>query len=899
MPFQPLSGSNSFSIPPIQGAPQMGDPLQGLSRIMQLASMASMFENRALSQQMNQMRMQMWQQQAEEGRTEGERKRILERRAMYDYTARLANNPEFRARYHDIMAMSPGKREAEFKKLKQEYIEPLRHEYDPKFASPEKVYNYLFYDKITNSKNEAKRIEEDYWPSVWGDFSTSWKNLKAGLSGILHGKSMLDIAKEITKNQQDNINNSIYLKDQQLRESQGEGFLDKSFSDMSRSLISELPMLAGMTSAAIAGSAIGGLTGGPVGATVGAAIPLAGISAYTGDLAMAQRLNADPNLTDEERQAAMNSASRYANMGANAVLGAAPVSFARPISAVLSRTPLSRSLLGRAMGNLATPAGSRARAMGKQAIDTALGMGAMSAGQQLFGNVTYGTATNQDVDYTQGLGDATVKGMMLGLPMGAAFGMRPSFNSNTRTPIRQEKLQPAISNEERLGLPAPDEGSSNLPVPRGQTPGGGPNSPAPEGGGGSGAPAFRQLPEERGSGAPSPQQQQQAQAKTISDLLQNSKDPLVQNAVKMYQEGRPLDQIIPELQKQIVDTSDPNIASVLHEITPITEKKLLNLADKLVTEFPTKKSLTSKEKAFLTFFNKAKNYDTIRGFKQLIDKKIQDSNLDPAVKQEMLQTSEAAYYDVAAKKFAEAHALDRFLHEEPSNAQSQPEGTNTASSNDNTLNSGTPTGAPTNAEPAPDGTTASAGGRSEATPSGVTNGATAQSDGTNQAPTGTPTTAGNNAGDGQARRVGDVTDSNPPTNAGARGANAAAGERANSAEPQPTPSGEDTSGLNDPLIQKSDRAIAEAAKATIAMSPGLNTQKLAEMVVSSVAKDAGGAANYAKAIYRDASGHYNGILSEQAETVQVAHIKKYLDNLGTDLNPIHEASNRSPDSDMC
>lgn len=811
MPFQPLSGPSSFSVPPIQGAPAPVDPLSGLSQIMRLASMSSMFENRALQQQMNLMRMQMWQQQAENGRTKAEQDRILKERSLQEYATRLVSNDEFRKRYHEIRQMSPGRQEKAFQQLKKDFIEPLRYHFNPEYVTPEKVYNYLFYDKIQEAKNKAAEIDKDYWSAMGGNIKTAFKNAAAGLSGLFSGASMLDIAKEVAANQQANVAEHPYLQDQELRRSQGDSLVDQPMSDIAHAALSELPTVGAYIGASLAGAGLGAI-GGPAGVTAGTFAGPAALSAYLGDLGFAQQAN---TLPADQAQDTMDSPERLANIGINAALGVLPVGLARNLSRII---PAS-SLLGRAVQYGASPATGRFGSVLQHTLDSALGGAVMGAGAGVANNMLFGSASGQDIAWDQGLQDSALMGALLGGPFGAFIGARAPLaeppaptppTGQNQTPPPQPQNQPPQNPQARSRSRTPNQTPPQNPQALPQ-----PQNPQ--------AQAQNQTP------PPQPQPQQpQNQTPQPNVPPVNSKrtapptgDALVRYVQTLRDEGKSVEEIQTSVTTDLwgndtFNNGDINVSDGLYPAKEITDKTIIDTANKTVTQATKLKNSGQRDKKFKTFLGKSKKFADLRDRRALLDRIVdEDTTLEPEAKAALHDEIADAYTSLAQNNasYKTAAALHKILYENPSepagesmvpdaelasliqeygegaNGKSQSQGTDTAAVNNNPADSGLTAGAPADASVTPDGTAQEAGGGGSTAASGVVDGAAAQVNRTPEAPAGTAEGAGTPAGEGQAGRAGEAASERAPADASAGSPNARAGERTGGAEPIPPAGG--------------------------------------------------------------------------------------------------------------
>lgn len=786
MPFQPLGGG-AVSMPTIQGAPTV-NPLAGLSQIMQLVSMASLLQNRAQQQEMNQMRMAMWQQQMEDGKTEADKKRILRDRYLKDYAMRVVTNPDFRTEYSNVLRLSPGRQEKEFKKLHDKYIEPLKYNYDNTIVKPKDVYDYLLYDKILDARQKAKAIDDSRWSGLWDSIVADAAHLGASAANTLSflpGIDARSLAQWATEQKQKAVAKNLWLQDQERRAQQGEGFLDQSVSDMARTILGSVPSLAGFIGATAAGTAVGGPIGGltalgrAAGGALGGALATGALGGAMSDIDYAAAINSS-QLSEAEKEAAMSGLERYGNAAVGTAFGALAPSIARPYRAV-------RGALSKSYTPMALPT-SRLAAVARQGIDTAAGMGLMGAGQQAASNIALGSVLNQDIPWYRGTLDAAAQSAIPGLFMGGYFGRRNPIKPPTESPdtnLRRPPTTPTPPGTPNPGTPNPNNGGvgKNLETPPENV------NATPE----EAAPVSKNVDVEAAA---------DARKQLIIDRINASKDADVQQFAQMLAKEMPIDAILadtsvaPRIKKllgfdssqepaiEIKDGSFKSLAKTKSD--KMVEKKIVHLlSNKLGNEgAPAEKAILVKT-----------IYDRLR--EKLATP--EQYGLDAEQATRLSKLADKAYQTALKENKLEMEgALIEYGEKARQKvAQTQPEGGSPNIGSGNSVDSRTSASTRTTTPESTAGTTSSPGEVRSPIEGGVVNGTSTPTDGANQTLNGANQGEGTLTGGETPGRAGKSPVGSTQTNAGAGKPNAQARE-------QPS-SGQSESGLSGSNADRIDK----------------------------------------------------------------------------------------------
>lgn len=753
MAFELFGPAPSF--PAIQGAPQ---PSTNLSQIMQLIGLVSTLNNRAQMQSLNNLRMAMYQQQLENGRSEQDKKRILTDRYLHDYAMRVATNPEAKAEYRTIMDMSPARREEEFQKFNDKYIEPYKYYYPNDYVKPRDVYNYLLHEPITKAKIEAKQIDDDYWNGMWQSIKADAAHLWGGIKNAATlGQNAQQYAKEVNDAKQEALKNSIYLQDKQRRERHGETFLKQPLSMELQSILSSLPTLSAYFGAAAAGPAAPVLTG--------------GLSAALGDVDYAGAVEGTPG--------AMSAPERFGNIAANAAFGALAPGVARPFRAVRTRlNPAYKPL---------APAQSRGAAIARGAADSAAGMAALGAGQQAANNYFVGSVTGQDIPLTQGVADAAVQGAILGLPMGAFFG-----RNNFVPPKQEVQITPKA------------QGGSEK-TPTGSNP---PKTPTGSGGAGN----VEQTP---------PTSVLQNSLLNVATDIQRTRGETVMRDMVQYQDssvlkihdlilkGATSEDLKTRAMNEIWANDSTNIkpeeqgfAAALEKFTPQDNPAL----DRMLTSAANAKGagvVSGKIKSTMGSYTKRHStFQNLRQWKEDIAYALsKNDNITPEKKLELARAIDKVYDDVIRTREWEAEdSISTFVNRSGkvedvfNGAGSKGTSQNAATGNPSNISATASTAG--DASKSPDVNVKTTVGDSNAAQSGVVNGAASQNNGTTPQDTGAAQAAADNPTGTPEGRTGETLTRNQTPDASAGKLNAQTGKQPSSPESEQTPSGSDSSGLD-------------------------------------------------------------------------------------------------------
>lgn len=811
MAFELFGSAPSF--PAIQGAPQ---PSTNLSQVLQLIGLVSTLNNRAQMQSLNNLRMAMYQQQLENGRSEQDKKRILTDRYLHDYAMRVATNPEAKAEYRTIMDMSPARREEAFQKFNDKYIEPYKYYYPNDYVKPRDVYNYLLHEPITKSKIEAKQIDDDYWNGVWQSMKADAAHLWGGIKNAATlGLNAQKYAKEVNDAKQDALNNSIYLQDKQRRERHGETFTKQPLSMELQSIISSLPTLSAYFGAAAAGPAAPALTG--------------GLSAALGDVDYAGATEGTPG--------AMSAPERFGNIAANAAFGALAPSVARPFRAVRTRlSPAYKPL---------APAQSRGAAIARGAADSAAGMAALGAGQQAANNYFVGSVTGQDIPLTQGVLDAAAQGAILGLPMGAFLRRNNFVPPEPETPITPK----AQSKSE-------DAGTGQIT----------PNPRTPTGSGGTEQTPLTSVLQ--GSLLKVSPEIQRTRGETVMRDMIQYQDPAVLKIHDLIAKGATSEDLKARAMSDIWHNDSTNIkpeeqgfAAALEKFVPQDNAAL----DKMLTSAASAKTagvVSGKLKSTMgSYMKRHSTFQNLRQWKEDMAYALSKNDaITPDKKLELARAIDKVYDDVIRTREWEAEdSISTFVNrsgkveEVFSGTGSQGTGQGTNAGNPTNLNATASTTG--DASKPTDLNAEKTGGNSNATQGGVINGAETQNNGTAQENNGAAQAAADNPAGTPEGYTGKTPPGDQTPDASTREPNAKTGEQSGSPKPEQTPSGSNSDRL--------DRVIQATKSRT-------DLKLIADEVVR-IAKDpkAGSTVIYtddAKAFYNEAKEAFD----DNAKILQVA-----------------------------
>lgn len=314
-------------------------------------------------------------------------------------------------------------------------------------------------DRINEGR---KAIKEE------GMLSTLWDSLRIGTKKTLTGlqeigedeQTKRQLNAELQAEVQNIVDRNPYLKEQRLREQEGQGFWERS--EGVGGLVQNALNWAGEdpTAAATIGAsaALAPLTGGAsLAARVAAtAVPAAigsVIGAGTEGAEFVERTVNDPNLTEEQKSRALEE-----GFGTAATTGAAFGGLTIPVGRVagaatraLGRTSLTAT--GRQVAKAATKeeaeaiieraaleqaakraTESRAKRIAKSIAENATEAGIINVGDVVAQNVNYNAATGQEGDVLEGAAEAAAASLAMGVPFGILGARRPRTVRGTETP---------------------------------------------------------------------------------------------------------------------------------------------------------------------------------------------------------------------------------------------------------------------------------------------------------------------------------------------------------------------------------------------------------------------------------------------------------------------------------
>lgn len=431
-----------FNIPSVnyQGINAVAPSLQQFDKLLAQGSKTS-----GLSQLMQLMRLKNMIDMQRMGRTKKEREEYAKREAMGMASQSLLNDAEYIQGFADVQNMSAQKAIDRLSELKKGVISRYAKQYN---IDPAALYEDAFgsLDQETRKRLADVKAGQGFWKEVGTGVGEFWDAVRYAWETDPEKKNQ--IVKEAADAEARRIQANAYLQDQQRREAEGEGFIERSRGDtgsfltnVGRGVGAMLPQLGIQLGARAGGAALGGAigsAGGPIGtaggalagAIFGGAVPGAAQASYD----FARRVMADPNLTDEQKQAALESGQWQATALGGA-LGAIPIG-ARDVARVAA--PKVAQALGRgeaqeiARRTAVQEAergwlGNIPRNVGWSAGELSAMMGGGVAGQ----NIIYGSATGQDIPVTQGMEEALAQGIFLAPIMGVATA-RPRY---TRTQV--------------------------------------------------------------------------------------------------------------------------------------------------------------------------------------------------------------------------------------------------------------------------------------------------------------------------------------------------------------------------------------------------------------------------------------------------------------------------------
>ena len=394
-----------------------------------------------------------------EGGTDKERKAYLE--AMRRGAAvKALQDPEVAKLRAGMENMSVHKQKQILDDIRRNHVERLSKQYQ--VPANDILQELGTADAQLDSQLKKINADSGFWNTLWDAASRESTKIADAITGVGEdARAEFERGKLRLEKYQQATEENAYLREQQLREQEGEGFLSRqtgpgsSFLGMMGSLIGGQAADTGAPLAGMgAGAAAGTATAGPVGAAVGGLIGAGAAGSQIEKINFIDRVVADPNLTDEQKIAAIEAGSGSAQLMGGA-LNALPLNLARVAAPV--RNAVARAGIGR-LGREFTEAGGGAlgeqvlrnaaarraenianeswlrtyatRAVPQAAVETGLANVGTVVGQ----NAIFNEATGQDTPLSEGVGESVVASV-LGAPFFGAFNVRsyPRRNNSGNT----------------------------------------------------------------------------------------------------------------------------------------------------------------------------------------------------------------------------------------------------------------------------------------------------------------------------------------------------------------------------------------------------------------------------------------------------------------------------------
>lgn len=416
-----------------------------------------------------------------EGGTDKERKAYLE--AMRRGAAvKALQDPEVAKLRAGMENMSVHKQKQILDDIRRNHVERLSKQYQ--VPANDILQELGTADAQLDSQLKKINADSGFWNTLWDAASRESTKIADAITGVGEdARAEFERGKLRLEKYQQATEENAYLREQQLREQEGEGFLSRqtgpgsSFLGMMGSLIGGQAADTGAPLAGMgAGAAAGTATAGPVGAAVGGLIGAGAAGSQIEKINFIDRVVADPNLTDEQKIAAIEAGSGSAQLMGGA-LNALPLNLARVAAPV--RNAVARAGIGR-LGREFTEAGGGAlgeqvlrnaaarraenianeswlrtyatRAVPQAAVETGLANVGTVVGQ----NAIFNEATGQDTPLSEGVGESVVASV-LGAPFFGAFNVRsyPRRNNSGNTMGTRQTGTDASA----AGTAAPNPGS--------------------------------------------------------------------------------------------------------------------------------------------------------------------------------------------------------------------------------------------------------------------------------------------------------------------------------------------------------------------------------------------------------------------------------------------------------
>lgn len=457
-----------------------------------------------------------YEKQWVEGSTEKERKITMKAEAFNETLDRLGQNPEVSKLLGALR--NPGasnltKREA-LKKLTDLKRDPAFSDLDS--AGVDEAFAKFTGPDAAAVQEEKKKIDSS---STAGTLVTSLQNAWDRLTTTVgtFGKSdaeKIAASKASSERQARRREADPWLREQDLREQEEQemnrGWYEKAggvggaLTNAADTILSDPGMDTALAATALAATA-------PVSVPLAAAttgLAVAG-GMLSGDTIFRERLANDPNLTDAQKAEAYGEGA-FREQAIGGALNAMPSILGR-VGPMVRASRAARGLEGTAAQTARAESLAKVAPRFKYDMPLVAGEGAVvNAGQMLASNQNYGAVTNQDVDLSEGVGEAALMGLAFGLASGAGSGVSAWRGARARRRMAQQakadqqtpeavqsdaeadkgaeeilnakdkkasESQPAAAKPDEGGQTPPDAGAPASPVPP-VTP---PEGPAPAG----------------------------------------------------------------------------------------------------------------------------------------------------------------------------------------------------------------------------------------------------------------------------------------------------------------------------------------------------------------------------------------------------------------------------------
>ena len=335
----------------------------------------------------------------------------------------LVSEPGLKRDYDNAMSLPAQERIKKLNELKAKYVEPVAARIHDENIRANDMFKALFSADINRAQLEHEEKTRDKAAALIPNLQKGAYSLYSTIRNLLPWTDTRQIAREQEEFNKAQDAKTAYGQYQRELQQAGVPLLDRTEGLggwanviaeealplasylLPGGLAARLGARAGMTAfnAARLGTGVGAATGGALGSS-------------SSDVGYANRLNLDPNLTEEQRQQAMSSAWR----AGNALIGGAAGAIAPNAAGFARNVPgLSRIATG-----IDTLASASPRLAG--AANASLGLAGLSAAQVPAGNFSYAQATNQpNLDVLSGLQDALVSSAVTGGLLGLFTGYRP------------------------------------------------------------------------------------------------------------------------------------------------------------------------------------------------------------------------------------------------------------------------------------------------------------------------------------------------------------------------------------------------------------------------------------------------------------------------------------------